>query len=70
MLTLLRHLSVLSWQLDEDDISQSLLGVVGDANGTDVGSVIEDNVFVVLGVAFSCSPRAAIAMTSDTVALE
>jgi hypothetical protein len=46
-LTTLCDLRSLRWKLHEYYISQSLLGIIGDAYDTDVGGVIESDPFVV-----------------------
>jgi hypothetical protein len=50
--TLLNDLGIDTGQLDEDDISQCLLSVIRDSYSPNVGGVVEDNVFVVLGITF------------------
>jgi len=53
-LTFGSDLSVNSGQFNKDDVSESLLSVVSDPDSTDVGSIVEDNVFVILGVSLGC----------------
>lgn len=38
-------------ELDKDDIAESLLGVVGDADGANLGGLVVGDPLVVLGVA-------------------
>jgi len=49
-LTFSSDLGVDTRQFDKNDISESLLSVVGDPDGTDVGSIVENDVFVILSV--------------------
>lgn len=53
-LTSLRDLAIYLGQLDKDNVPEGLLGVVGDTDGTDVGSIVELDVFVVGGVSSRC----------------
>lgn len=48
--TTLGDLGTLTGQLDKDDISQSLLGVLGDTNDTDVGLRLKSDPFMVSSV--------------------
>jgi hypothetical protein len=52
--TSLRDFTVHLRKLDEYDVPESLLRVVGDTDGTDVSSVVELDVFVVRGVSGRC----------------
>lgn len=55
--TTLGDLGTFTGQLDKDDISQSLLGVLGDTNDTDVGLRLKSDPFVVSSV-LGCESRA------------
>lgn len=53
-LTSLGHLCTLAGNLNEDNISKVALSVVGDANRSNTGRVVEGDPLVVLRVALSC----------------
>ena len=53
-LTTLVELRPFLRELHIDDVTQTRLGVVGDRDGADLGLVIENDRFVVLGVLLRC----------------
>lgn len=57
VLTASLDLGALRGELDEDDVAEGLLGVVGDADGRDLGVGVVLDPLVVLGVA-DCISRA------------
>lgn len=53
-LTLSSDLGVDARQFDKDDVPKGLLSVVRDPDSSDVGSIVENNILVVLGVSLCC----------------